>query len=151
MRRKPEKHTLKCRSSAANWESEDVRVSGAVELMVGREAIMSEQESGIWIDEDAEWTAAGGHYRSGDKPSSWKRKQSGAWDRKELVPYGKASRKCRDRYFRCPECEGRLLPTNVQYRFGCEGCGLVFGTGWGGLWGYPPDHPKAMWLTDRRS
>lgn len=110
---------------------------------------MSDRDSEIRFDEDADWTSAGGHYRSSDGPTPWKKKQSGAWDRKELVPYGKASGAYREQYFRCPECDSRLRPTNVRYRFGCEGCGLVLGTGWGGLWGYPPDHPKAMWLTHR--
>lgn len=105
-------------------------------------------ESRIEINESADWASLGGHYRSGSRPTQWRKKQSGAWDRKELIPYGKASANYRDDYYRCPECDARLLPTNLRYRFGCEGCGLVFGTGWGGLWGYPPGHEKAMHLGD---
>lgn len=109
------------------------------------------QPKDICIDEGADWTALGGHIRFRPEPTEWRRKSSGAWERKELVPYGRASPEYRSKYFRCPECNTALLPTNVRYRFGCCGCGLVFGTGFGGLWGYPAGHSKAMYLTDHVS
>ena len=105
-------------------------------------------ETPMVIDLSADWTSLGGHYRDGSTPTGWRKKKSNAWDRKELIPYGKAPSSYQEQYYRCPECNGRLFPTNVRYRFGCDGCGLVFGSGWGGLWGYPPDHQKAMWLSD---
>lgn len=113
--------------------------------------VTGNDESRIAIDLSADWTSLGGHYRAGSAPTAWRKKKSGAWDRKELIPYGKASSSYHAQYYRCPECNGRLLPTNVRYRFGCAACGLVFGSGWGGLWGYPSDHEKAMWLSDSSS
>lgn len=104
-------------------------------------------ERDVHIDERAAWTRLGGHIRFGSEPTAWRRKANGGWDRQELVPYGKATAEYRAKYFRCAECGEALLPTNMDYRFGCVNCGLVFGWSFGGLWGYPPGHEKVMYLT----
>jgi hypothetical protein len=101
----------------------------------------------IHIDEAAAWTSLGGHIRLGREPTAWRRKSSGGWECKELVPFGEATAEYRTQYYRCAGCARALLPTNIEYRFGCVICGLVFGWSFGGLWGYPAGHEKAMYLT----
>lgn len=105
----------------------------------------------IHLVESAPWTSLGGHIRFDREPTAWRKKATGAWDRKELVPFGKATPEYRCKYYRCAECGHALQPTNIDYRFGCRNCGLVFGWGFGGLWGYPPGHEKVMYLSEHLS
>lgn len=101
----------------------------------------------IRIDEDADWPSLGGS-RFGGSPGSWNRDKAGKWKRSGLPPYGRVDEAYRARWYTCAECGAQLLPTNVRYRYGCVDCGVVFGSGFGGLWGYAPSHAKAMRLTD---
>ena len=101
----------------------------------------------INIYESADWTTLGWRGRS-ERPGPWVRDRSGKLQRSEMIPFGIATQEYRDRWYTCSDCRSPLLPTNVRYRYGCTGCGLVFGTGFGSLWGYAPWHEKAMFLTD---
>jgi hypothetical protein len=106
-------------------------------------------EDRLEIDEFADWTALGSG-RTGARPGRWYRAGNGQWKRSGLLPFGRIGDDHRSRLYVCAECETPLEPTTRRYYFGCVGCGLVFGFGWGGLWGYPSDHEKAMFLTGRR-
>ena len=75
-------------------------------------------------------------------------KNFGAWGCMELVPYAKTTPEYRTRFFRCAECNDVRLQTNIDYKFGCTGCGLVFGSVLG-LLGDRQGHEKAMHLTIR--
>lgn len=99
----------------------------------------------IRIDENADWTGAGSG-RPGARPGRWYRTDAGQWKRSGLLPYGGVSESYQTRLYTCAECSAALKPTTRPYYFGCGECGLVFGYGWGGLWGYASDHEKAMFL-----
>lgn len=99
------------------------------------------------IDENANWMALGSG-RPGQRPGSWRRSSNGQWKRGGLLPFGRVSDDYRVRLFTCAECGTPLRPTTRRFYFGCVGCGLVFGFGWGELWGWPSDHEKALLLAD---
>lgn len=94
-----------------------------------------------------EWTNRGGSFRNGYTPQAWFKKrqgnQIGQWNRKELIPYGRAPSEYRERYYVCPECASALFPLEREYRFACSACRLIFAWGFGGLYGYGKDHEKA--------
>lgn len=88
--------------------------------------------------DDPPWTSTGGSFRAG-APSRWFRGGTG-WKKKDLVPYGKVDDAYRAKHYVCPECNVRLRPHGTyQYRFECPECGMLVGTGFGGL--YAPAEP----------
>ncbi len=90
------------------------------------------------------WTRPGWGARGDAEPSPWVKFDSGQWKRKALIQFGNATIEYREKYYRCPECGGVLWPLTREYRFGCKGCGLIFGAGFGGLWGYGKGDEKAQ-------
>lgn len=93
------------------------------------------------------WTHRGGHFRGGYEPGPWFKKrtgnQVGQWNRKELVPFGRAAPEYRAKFYVCPECGAALLPLEREYRYACSGCRLILAWSWGGLYGFGSDHEKA--------
>jgi ribosomal protein S27AE len=94
-------------------------------------------------DKVPSWCYRGGSFRLDSKPGDWFKKTSGQWNKKELVPYGKANEEYQTKNYLCPECDNRLFPMDKQYRFHCSECQLIFAYGFGGLYGFGNGHEKA--------
>jgi len=97
-----------------------------------------------------DWCYRGGSFRFSGKPGKWFKKTSskyeGQWNKKELIPFGKATFDYRKEYYLCPECDGSLEPMQKEYRFVCPNCRLVFAWGFGGLYGFGADSDRAEYI-----
>lgn len=93
------------------------------------------------------WCFLGETLRLSDKPDKWYKKTSGnyegQWNKKQLIPFGKATSEYREQYYLCPECDGELEPLQREYRFMCPNCCLVFAWGFGSLYGFGADDDRA--------
>lgn len=96
------------------------------------------------------WCSNGGSLRLSSIPGKWFKKTTGnhvgQWNRKELIPYGKANPEYREKYYQCPECGSSLAPMERKYRFACQGCRLIFASGFGALYGFGSDNKRAEYV-----
>ena len=93
------------------------------------------------------WCFRGGIRLTRDKPEKWRQNISGdnigRWNKQLLIPFGRATPEYREKYYLCPECDGSLEPMLKEYRFVCPNCRLIFGWGFGCLYGFGTDSDRA--------
>ena len=74
-------------------------------------------------------------------------KSAGQWRRGPIDTWSYASERYRSLIYVCPDCNCRLFPLKKGYRYGCAGCGLIFGYGFRDLYGFGAGHERAEYMT----